>query len=194
MSENKLQTSATPFLEHLARPLLLFSGVLAGLLLVSSMVLLPRLTTVEVAGSLFTIQELRAHRTALLEDVRQAESNRQQFVLALHDEQYNALKESKNSVSPDALRDEILKVAASIVDQPDAVHIEKFHLAVANGTIELTGDVRFVSARSMTVLAEFVEALRHLPFVKDVTTPRYVRETTAGIGQHTPFTLTLHLQ
>ena len=60
--------------------------------------------------------------------------------------------------------------------------------------VEISGDVRNVGLRSMTVLAQFVDAVASLPSVASVQRPVFTREKDEDVGFHSPFTFHITLQ
>ncbi|MDO8648483.1 MAG: hypothetical protein Q7R81_01745 [Candidatus Peregrinibacteria bacterium] len=193
--EQMLQVAPHAVLRRIAFSFLLFAAVLAALLALSFYLLLPLFTTVEIAGEERGIAELKAYRSSLQSRITKAEEQRTQLVLPIHDEGYAALKRERRTRYPLlTLRSELLQEASKVVAQNDAVHVSTITYAPAEGSVALTGDVRFVGPRSMTVLAQFVEALNRMPMVASVREPKFTREEDPPLGFHSPFTLTFTLQ
>lgn len=168
-------------------PLFLFAAVLAGLLLLSFSLLLPLFTRVEVQGSLQSLSDLEELRSDLESKVMDASAKRESAVLPFHDARYAALANAADS-DPDfsELRRALQNIADAIVDQPDAIHISSMTYDAPQKSLVIEGDVRFVGARSMTLLAQFVEELSKDPIFVEVTLPRFVRED-GPTGPHSPF-------
>ncbi|MBI3331589.1 hypothetical protein HYZ99_01370 [Candidatus Peregrinibacteria bacterium] len=197
MSVLPLSSAKLPLGEILRRaavPFALFSGVLAGLLTLSWFLLLPIFTRIEVSGAQRDVAALLQYRAELQAQLVAAEESRAATLIPERDASYEDLKRLKRErPSLLRLRDQFLSVAAGIVEQHDAVHIRALHLR-EDGTLEMSGDVRFVGPRSMTVLAEFIEEIADIPAVAAVSLPRYVREEDLRVGPHSPFTVTITLR
>ena len=83
-----------------AAALFLFSFVFLVLLVLSHLYLLPKVTTVEVAGSMRNAQELREYHDSLLKDLVAKEHERNMLVLPMEDSAYHRLVEMKHSQFP----------------------------------------------------------------------------------------------
>lgn len=191
-------------LERAMVPLLLFTFTSAALLSVSAVFLLPRLTRVEIGGRFFRAPEILDARTQLSADILAREERRRMLTLSVDDDAYRWLKEER-SKALDFLRieDEVRNQAAGFSRESadtDAEAEKETVVIVSVGydlearTVEVRGDVRNVGFRSMTVLAQFADALARLPDVASVKPPAFVREDDPEIGLHSPFTLTLVLR
>jgi ABC-type transporter Mla MlaB component len=181
-------------LQRVAQPFLLFSAVLTLLLIASDWYLLPRLTRVEVTGSVLDASGLQERKNELAERIAGLEEKRERFALAIHDAAYDALKERKLSLESFLdLQSLVRETAAGVTDQADAVHISGFDYRPEQKNVRITGDVRHVDSRSMTVLAEFVDALRAQGFVASVETPPFTRADGPD-GPHSPFAFSLTLR
>ena len=182
-------------LARIAMPFCLFSLFLAMLLAVSSVVLLPRFTRIEVGGVSRDVVALRAYRDDLVAKIKDMEDKRHEYMNTVREPAYRTILEHKRA-RPEflRLREDVTREAAAAAEQPDAVHITMLHYQPERGDLTFAGDVRFVGPRSMTVLAEFVDALARLPFVAATTQPSYDRQEDPKTGPHSPFTLTLQIQ
>lgn len=189
------QVSATAIAHRSALPLFLFSAVLLALLILSYLSLLPRLTTVELAGSVRDAQGLRAYHASLLEQITEKERQRDALVLPMEGSTYRRLVEVKHAQFPLlVLRSSLEQTVRQLLpDETDVVRIESMRYIPSKKRVELTGDVRNVGSRSMTVLAQLVEELRAQPFVSDIASPRFRRVQDPRIGPHSPFTLRIKL-
>lgn len=186
--------SLETILARVAFPFLLFSLVLVSLLSLSWLLLLPRYTSIDVGGKLRSADGIRQYTSKLTAQIATKEEERQQLVLAVHDPQYDALKKERTSrLSLDDVRTELLQLAKAVTGKDDVVHIGALAEDSATQTITLRGDIRNVSTRSMTVLAQFADALKKLSFVSTATTPAFTREEEKTIGLTSPFTITLTL-
>lgn len=181
-------------LQRAALPFLIFCAVLAGMLLLSALILLPRLTRVEVGGVERNLTGLAQYAAELKSGIAESETKRSLALLPINDPVYRALRAEKQS-QPSflALRNVIFQKAKEAASEPGAVAIQSLVYNEETRTIQMSGDVHSVGVRSMTVLAQYVEALRMIPGVSSLDAPRFVREEDPRIGPHSPFSLTLHL-
>lgn len=181
---------------RLALPFALFTGVLMALLLLSWFLLLPGFTRVDIAGTVRSIGEVRGYQQELAGDIRSSADIRDTLVSPLKGTSYEFLREEKRGAySFEELRTAIDQVVTAIAtDYPQSIVIHHVVLDTAADEMLLSGDVRNVGPRSMTLLAQFADSLRGVSSVKDVKTPRFIREEDAVIGMHSPFTFTLSLQ
>ncbi|PIR52924.1 hypothetical protein COU76_04070 [Candidatus Peregrinibacteria bacterium CG10_big_fil_rev_8_21_14_0_10_49_10] len=187
---------AATILHRSAVPLFLFALVLLLFLLCAYLFLIPRLTTVEIGGEERSTRELRAYHDALLIDLSEKEHERDALVLPMGDTAYSRLVEEKHAEFPLlVLRSSLEQTVRQLfpADQ-NTIYLESIRYLPNEKSVELAGDVRHVGSRSMTVLAQLLEELRSLPFVSQITNPRFVREEDPAIGPHSPFTLRMLLQ
>ena len=199
MSETSIQQLHTGHSSTVVRrmtvSLCLFTVVLASLLTLSKHYLLPQLTEVEVAGRVRNMQELQQYEQKLTADLLTAEQDRNQLVLPIQDELYLTLKtrkhEQRRLLSVQAEVAEVVKQFMD-ADKP-TVLIHRLSINDQTGVVEVHGDVRNFGPRSMTVLAQLVDALRDAPSVIRVNHPRFLREEDPDIGPHSPFVLTIIL-
>jgi len=182
--------------ERLALPFALFTGVLLGLLVLSWFLLLPGFTRVDIAGTVRTIGEVRTYEQELKTDMRTTESTRDLLINPLKGSAYELLREEKRrAYAFDELRSAVEQVVASVSsDYPDSIHLSHVVLDTESQELLVSGDVRNVGPRSMTLLAQFADALGKISLVSEVKTPRFIREEDPVIGMHSPFTLSLRLQ
>lgn len=180
-------------LERIALPLFLFTGVLAGVLLLSRIVVLPRLSRIEVNGTTRTAAELRQERTRLTADIAQSEQERRQLLLSVDDETYQALKKMRaSSLSFPSVLQELHAQAGKAAGE-GTIELQVVEYDAMGQSVLVRGDVRDSGPRSMTVLAQFVESLRRSSMVDSVDAPSFTRVDDPGIGPHSPFSMTLHL-
>ncbi len=188
------RSSASAILRRVALPFFLFSVVLFGFLALSWAFLVPRLTRVEVAGSVLGYAELEARKSDLTQEILDAERHRKDLILAIHHPQYLALKALREGrLSLPELKVRMSDIAKKTVAQQDAIHVAALSYDVEKKVVAAEGDVRFVGSRSMTVLAEYVENLRADPAFASVSTPTFLREDDSVSGPHSPFSLTITL-
>ena len=180
-------------LTRTSRFLLLFAGVLFCMLLLSRFFLLPRFTQVDIAGASYEARDLPVLRASLSDAVQQLEEQRDALLFPVQYPQYRHLVQRKHAQADAAvLYDRIDAVAGQFRQEGmDAVFFSSLRLDPALRVLTLEGDVRNVGMRSMTVLAQFLEALRSLPFVSSVDSPRFVRLQDDSIGSYSPFTIHL---
>lgn len=178
-----------------AMPFFLFSLVLFSLLTTSHFFVLPNLTSVEVGGAERDAQELRAYHASLLQEISEKEGEREALVFPMEDSAYRRLVDKKHTQFPIlSLRSSLIQTAKQVLpDQADVVHIESIRYMPEKRRVELTGDVRNVGPRSMTVLAQLVEQLKAEPFVEEVVSPRFERLQSPRIGMHSPFVFKIKL-
>ncbi|MDD4319216.1 MAG: hypothetical protein PHW10_02750 [Candidatus Peribacteraceae bacterium] len=181
-------------LRNIALSVFLFSLVLFVLLSLSYALLLPLFTRVQVGGTPRDATGVRAYQSALAADILALERERDTSVLPLLDPAHETLKGSRRSLpSFEELREDIRRLAAALVPEPDAIHIEALRLRVADRVLEIEGDVRNVGPRSMTVLARFTDELARLPGIASVDSPVFERREDPGTGMHSPFLLIVRL-
>ncbi|MFH0769795.1 MAG: hypothetical protein V1926_00275 [Candidatus Peregrinibacteria bacterium] len=180
-------------LQVIAVPMFLFGCTLALFLLLSLWLLLPRFTSVQADGRQLSQSELATFVHDLQAKITAAETKRDALVTPGREGVHAALVRRKTgTVTALRARAEIEAVAARMVLQtPDAVHLSSLHFFPLTRCVELAGSVHSVGPRSMTVLAQFVETLRSLPWVSSVTLPRFAREEDPEHGTFSPFVFQL---
>ncbi len=188
-----------PFLAGVAPglelPIFVFAVVLVSLLSLSLAIVLPVLAQVEVNGQSHDLQSLRLTRDRMAAELLRREREREQGVLSVTDPTYDALKEFRGDLpSFAALREQLRRLTESLVPEEDAIVMQEYLLEPGEKTLTITGDVRNVGPRSMTVLAQFAEELGRLPSVSAVKPPLYRRVEEADGSMHSPFTIVLTLQ
>lgn len=175
-------------------PFFLFSGLLAGIMTLSWSLLLPRYTRIDVGGELRSAREIRTYKDALTAQIAGQEEDRRQAVLAVHDAQYEMLKETRRARTPlDDLRKSLSERAAKIAGREGVIVFSAFEYDPGARSLVIRGDVRNSETRSMTILAQFSQSLKNLPFVASATTPAFTREEGPA-GFHSPFEITLTLK
>lgn len=187
--------SFATILWRLSRPFFLFCFVFASLMTVSLAFLLPRYTSIDVGGALRNAAQIRAYRAELTSQIAAKEEERRRLVLAVHDPQYDALKERRRNRVPLAqLRKQLMEHAVKITERENVVHWKYFAYDPEGKTLNVRGEVRNVETRSMTILAALVQSLNHLSFVASVTTPTFTRKEDPKNGPISPFDITLTLR
>jgi hypothetical protein len=189
------KAALVPILERSALPLLLFCGMLFVLLFISWFGILPRFTRFSVSDALLSPTEMEAYVSTMRANVQSQEEKRNRLVLPLNDSLYTTLKADKRSTfSAGDIRSAVLQLAVGLGDTTDALFLE--HIAVDNDAhiATLSGDIRNIGPRSMTVLATLVERIETLPFVTHVEPPPFTRAENADGSLHSPFSMTLTLQ
>jgi len=175
--------------------LLLFSVVLCAVLVCSQVFILPRYTRIEINGEFHDIASLRAHYAALQASVSARERERNALIFPVHDELYQSLVQAKHAQpDPAALLRRFQNIASQFTN--DGVQRVFLHSLSVHGddrSVVLHGEVRNAGPRSMTVLAQFVEALRALPVVQELSNPQFKREVNADGTFTSPFVISLIL-
>jgi len=191
MSDTQNPPEAAPqegIVQRIATPLFLFAGALLGLLLLSWLFLLPRFTRLNVTGTVLPPDELVTYARQLEIQVNTLEEQRDQFIVPVQDGRFAAVKAEKARYpSLLAVSQELQQLAVSAADNPDAVWFASIAVDYATGTVKVEGDVSGVGPRSMTVLAQFVEGIKELPFVASLTPPVFTREQGDDGKPYSPF-------
>lgn len=182
-------------LKRVALPFLIFSAVLFGFLTLSWYLILPKLTTIEVAGQQRNTMQLKEYVLDLQANVLEMEDVRSELITPLRSGLYGAAKEFKSDLpSTIALRSQILDIANNLVaDKKNVIDLNVFRYNQGKGTLHLDGFVQNVGPRSMTVLAQFVDSIKELEWVKDVNLPRFIRENDSEKGYVSPFVFQINL-
>lgn len=193
---NTLEPSTVPrptfqeILRRAAGPFALFTLVLAGLLFLSWFLLLPRFMNITVKGQVLAPSSLTAYVHGVQGEIASTEKKRDAFIMPLDQTPYAALMQEKiNAVSPAQIHASITGIARTLVPgQSDAIFLSSVTLLPLEGAVIVSGDVRNVGLNSMTVLAQFIDAVSNLEFISSVERPAFTREQDALIGAHSPFT------
>lgn len=196
MSDTQIETPAPQplqaILHRVAQPLLLFAGVLFGLLFLSYVLLLPRFTRLHKAdGTALSPRAIARYERTLAADLAAQEEERIRLVLPVNDPAFTMLKERKHALLFLDVREQLTLTVARLGEAEDSVVFTR--IAFEGDAVTLEGDVRNVGTRSMTVLAAYVEELARLPFVSDLERPRFTREQRADGSFHSPFTIRFRL-
>ncbi|MDD4627876.1 MAG: hypothetical protein PHE68_00580 [Candidatus Peribacteraceae bacterium] len=183
-------------LRRAALPFAVFGIVLLLLLVLSWVLLLPRFTRVELHGMLQNADDLQAYVQEVKTEIGKVERKRDALILPLDGSSYGALAQTKVEMqSLPAMHAAITGTARSVVpEQSDAIALTSVRYDDSSRSIEVGGDVRNVGLRSMTVLAELVDAFGALPFVAHAEHPSFTREKDPDIGYHSPFQFRLMLK
>lgn len=184
-----------PLVHRLGLSLLLFSGSLTLLLFLSWLFVLPRFTQFVVQGEERPATALIAEREALERKLREALEKRDRLLLPVHDETYAMLRRARdNRASSLDIWNHLRSRAAAAAGSPAAIALEEIAIDTRANTVRLAGDVRNVGPRSMTILAQFTEALRGVSFVASLTPPAFTREEEKDGTFHSPFSLAFSLR
>jgi hypothetical protein len=177
-------------------PIFVFAAVLVSLLSLSLSIVLPALAQVEVNGELRDVHSLRLTQERMNAELLHREQERDRGLLSVTDPAYDALKLCRGDLLPlAALREQLRNLAASLVSEQDTIAIGQYIFTPGvEDTLTLTGDVRNVGPRSMTVLAQFTEELRRLPSVTAVKPPLFQRVEESDGSMHSPFRIVLTLR
>ena len=174
----------------------LFTTVFTGILLISELFVLPRLTRVEIDGTERSVSDVKELHTKLSASLIELEEERNKYVLPLQNELWNIMKSIKYDQSGFVIQKERVERAADdfVMERKKVVFIDSLHFDAETNVLNVRGDVRNVGPRSMTILAQFTESVRALPFVSSVQNPNYSREYSEEKGTHSPFVLRIHTQ
>lgn len=191
MEEAHTETPAaqpiSTILGRVANPLLIFSGSLCALLLLSWMFLLPKFTSVtRPDGVAMTPKAISIYAKNLAAQVSSAEAHRTTLVRAVNDPLYRAIVDARAAaLSPLEIEEQLHQAAARLGEAGNVITFST--ITVDGSAVKVEGDVRNVAARSMTVLAAFSDELAGLPFVTDLQRPPFSRETLPDGSLHSPF-------
>jgi hypothetical protein len=192
-----LPAAVTPggILRRIAMPLVLFAAVLFGFLLISWYLLLPQMTRVTVAGEERDTLELATHVHQLRASILAFEEERSDLVTPLRGGLYGDLRSEKfGETSFSIIHGHVRDLEHTVSrGRNDVVIFTAIQYDEEQKTLLLEGDVRNVGPRSMTLLAEFVDGMKRMPFAAEVTLPRFTREEDEKIGTHSPFSFTVTL-
>jgi hypothetical protein len=178
---------------RLAMPFLLFSMVLFGLLLLSWMLLMPNMTRMNISGKLLSAHSVQEYHDDIKQEILVLEDERNQLITPVYDERHiNLVQQKQHTYSFYQMKRLIENAAYTLIpDTHNVVNIFALHLDQETQIISLRGEVTNVGPRSMTVLAQFIDALDVLPFVSSVTQPSFTREEDPDRGFYSPFAITL---
>ena len=187
--------AAAPLWGAVAVPLYLFSVSLVLLLTLSWFVVLPQFTRFQVGAQILNATDLVRYRSSLEAKVHTLESKRDALLLPAHDPVYTALRDARaEQPTPVELRQELLSIAAASTGKPDAVVIGRIAVDLDAETMHIEGIVQHAGFQSMTLLAQYVEALQAAPFVESLTPPTFTREEGPAGVFHSPFSLDITLK
>lgn len=180
----------------LALPFLLFSAVLAALLLLSWALLLPEFTHLNVGGSVKSTSDLQRYRAQLVQSIDELKRTRNDYLFPLDETEYGKLTEAKlKDQKFDFLFEQIRTTGNQLVpDTAGVVAIKSYTYNAHDKKAVIEGMIRGVGPQSMTVHAQFIEALRILPGVESAKSSRFTREEDPKIGFYSPFVIELFLK
>lgn len=92
------------------------------------------------------------------------------------------------------LQDQVERIAADVAEGESMIVIDSFSVDLSEGTVHLSGDVRNVGPRSMTLLASFVEAIGEASFVGDLEPPAFTRVDDGKGNVHSPFSFSFTIE
>jgi hypothetical protein len=185
--------TVSAIIDRIAMPSLLFAGSLFALLLLSWTFLLPRFTHVERPdGSRLSPRQVSTLERAIKAELTTAEEHRMILVRPVNDELYRTLTSERSAtLMPSDITEQLRLTAARIGITEDALHIAS--LSIDDERVTVTGDIRNVGLRSMTVLAAFSDAIARLDFIDDFERPAFTREAGADGAFRSPFTFSFTL-
>ena len=185
--KGKMDTNTTPAYIHFfgesllwkyAGSFLIFSTIFFGILLSSSLLLLPRVTSLDLWGNILPGQDLHTQWRSLHKEVASLEHTRDTRLLSSQDALYISLRERKQAQgSLQAIVQRVEEMRAQITQgHNDVISIDRMVFdRVQEGTLRLEGKVQHVGPRSMTLLVTFVEALQQISSLSVIEQPRFTR-------------------
>lgn len=192
-----MHTHLTPaeVVKRIALPFFVFAAVLTALLMLSWVLLIPRLTTVEVSGVERNLDELHSYTKQLQAKISLLEGQRSTFLFPSAQDTYSRLKAVKlrRNVYQKFRTELDTVIRKAVPDQNNAIIVSSFYYDALSRTIRLTGDVRNSGTRSMTVLAGFIKHLEQLPMTLSIDASRFTRLEDPVKGYYSPFTLVILL-
>ncbi len=182
-------------LHHVSVPFLLFSAVLLGFLSLSATLLLPQLTQVEIAGKEHDAVELKGLVKELDARVQELEMARGEFVTPLRDGLFgDAMSKKYDSRDLLLFQSRLEGVMQQIeIENNKAINISSMKFDQEELSLEVEGKVQNVGPRSMTVLAQFIDAVQEAEWVSDISPPKFTREHDDENGFYSPFVFTILL-
>ncbi|OGJ60308.1 hypothetical protein A2635_01025 [Candidatus Peribacteria bacterium RIFCSPHIGHO2_01_FULL_51_9] len=179
----------------LAGSLLTFSAVFFVVLLLSFLILLSRVTSFGLWGSMLPGQDLHVQRSVLSEEIDSLERAREMSMLSLNDVLYAFLRERKHAQGAlQTITRSVQELRARMSHgRSDAIVIDRMVFdRTQDATLRLEGKVQHVGPRSMTLLVSFVEALEQIPFFSLIEQPRFTRIQDATGEFISPFSFVLN--
>lgn len=188
-----IEAPAQTIAERITVPFALFATALFVLLTVSYFFLLPRFTNLHLSdGSQLSPRKITQYQLKLAADLESQEETRVRLVLPIMDESFTSLVEKKRAAATYADLSEQLRQAASRLGEPVSV-LFLASLSIEGDRVTVTGDIRNVGPRSMTVLAAYVDEIATLPFVVELEKPSFAREQLPDGSYRSPFTMSFTL-
>lgn len=176
-------------------PFLLFAAVLVVLLLLSWFLLLPNVTHIEVSGSLRSVTDLQAYKRHLSDQITGLEKKRNANLLPSQDSLYRKIIAMKdNRLRFQEVRQEVTHTARTfLAGSPDVISFRSLTYDAVNETAKIAGEVHDAGLQTMTIQAQFIDALSHIPFVRDIKSSHFTREKDDEGKYISPFTIQLFL-
>jgi len=184
--------SFSSILERSALPLFLFLCALFLLLLLSFAFALPAMSRLDIAGTILEAGDVRSRVKDLHGEVRKLEAARDALLLPMRDPLYLALRKDKEAFpSPLLFLEQLGDISRRIAEDEDAIHVDTLEYDAEEGVLVLEGMVHRVGPSSMTILAQFLDAVTKLPSVASVTLPAFTRQQDPDGSFSSPFSVTL---
>ncbi len=181
-------------LQRVAMPFFLFGAFLCMALGFTWLFVLPRWSTIEIAGKTYGKTQLQSYEQSLQASLVLLERERDASLYP-HDAVHADLQAQKSRIVPLAAAVRQIQEQARVLSAvPDAVRVDHADYRSDTKTLVLTGDVRSVGPSSMTVLAQFAEQLSKMSFVVSMEQPSFVRQDDPVVGPHSPFRIALTLR
>ena len=79
------------------------------------------------------------------------------------------------------------------IENNKAINISSMKFDQEELSLEVEGKVQNVGPRSMTVLAQFIDAVQEAEWVSDISPPKFTREHDDENGFYSPFVFTILL-
>lgn len=180
-------------LTRCATPFFAFSVALMLLLMLSSALIVPRLTRIAVQGMLLAPPDVERYAAHVRDEIGGLQERVDEFVYPTRDPDYLLLRDMRAAaLSPHHLRAAINDALARTPDAQGAVNV--LHIVLHDdGSALIEGVVYGVGPRSITVLAGFVDALRDSPLVREVVPSPFQRVDDPVRGPSSPFSIRLFL-
>lgn len=180
-------------LKRTALPFFLFALFLVLLLSLSWYLLIPQLTRTEISGEQRSLSQLREYHSDLQAQISSLEGKRGTFLRPVNHRVYSRIQSLKTRRSVfQSLRSDVNHAMMTLVPgKKNVVLLSHFSFDARTRKAEIRGRIANVGPRSMTVLAQFIEAIDRIPEVLDIERSRYTRVQHDDGSFSSPFTIVL---
>lgn len=187
MTHTESLPQAVEPLKRILPPLFLFSLVFLGLLALSWALVLPRYTSLDLNGQLIQASDVPAYAMDLEHQITELEAQRDALTVPLRDPLYIAARAHGRMY---VMLEDVENLLSSVLSDTSYSENVVFQtIDIDRNMVTIVGDVRGVGPSSITVLAEFVDALSASDEVTNVIAPPFTRVDDPVIGIHSPFTM-----